>query len=442
MHTVLVNSLCVFIKLGVSIRTISESMLNLKEIAESVIKKPGVFLDETKLYPEYVPDVLPHREEQFKLLTKMFKHVIVSPGSSSARAVLYGSLGTGKTATAISFGKVITRLASERGMKLRYAHVNCASAKSALSVLREIKNQLGLSIPDRGLGLPEFAQALLKEMDMENLYAVVTLDEFDSVLFNFKSEDRYSLVRFYDIFHAETLRLNFIYISRMRLNDIVRALDEISGSYMMRNTIVFNPYKSKELYDILEYRAVEAFYPGVVDSDVFEYIANIVGYDTGGDGNARKALAILYAAGKLAEKEIDEGRAARVLVDHVRAVSASEDLSLIHVLDSLNYLNLHQLLLLKSIALGLKETGSNYVSIGYVEEIYRRLCNSLGLEPRKHTQVYYYVSELASRGVVMARKTLRGRRGRSSYVSFGAAPLDSLLNALDRVIAVRSEVGE
>ncbi|MEM0066169.1 MAG: ORC1-type DNA replication protein [Sulfolobales archaeon] len=417
-------------------------MFNLKEIAESIIRKPGVFLDETKLYPEYVPDVLPHREEQFKQLTKMFKHVIISPGSSSARVVLYGSLGTGKTATAISFGKVITRLASEKGVKLRYAHVNCASSKSALSVLREIKNQLGLSVPDRGLGFPEFAQALLKEMDMEDLYAVVTLDEFDSVLLNFKTEDKYSLVRFYDIFHSEVMRLNFIYISRMRLNDIIRTLDEISGSYMMRNTIVFNPYKSKELYDILKYRAEEAFYPGVVDSEVFEYISNLVGYDAGGDGNARKALAILYAAGKLAEKEIEEGRASRVLVEHVRAVSASEDLSLIHVLDSLNYLNIHQLLLLKSIALGLKETGSNYVSIGYVEDVYKRLCSSLGLEPRKHTQIYYYVSELASRGIVMTKKTLKGRRGRSSYVSFGAAPLDSLLNVLEKAIAMRREVGE
>lgn len=417
-------------------------MYNLREIAENIIKRPGVFIDETKLYPEYVPEVLPHREEQFKQLTKMFKHVIISPGSSSARVVLYGSLGTGKTATAISFGKVITRLAGEKGIKLRYAHVNCASAKSALSVLREMKNQLGLSVPDRGLGFSEFAQALLKEMDMEDLYAVVTLDEFDSVLFNFRSEDRYSLVRFYDMFHAEVMRLNFIYVSRMRVNDIIRALDEISGSYMMRNTIVFNPYKSRELYDILKCRAEEAFYPGVVGGDVIEYIANLVGYDTGGDGNARKALAILYAAGKMAEREIEEGRASRVLVDHVRAVSVSEDLSLIHVLDSLNHLNLHQLLLLKSIALGLKETGSNYVSIGYVEEIYRRLCDGLGLVPRKHTQVYYYISELASRGIIMTRKTLKGRRGRSSYVSFGAAPLDSLLSALEKTIAVRREVGE
>jgi cell division control protein 6 len=417
-------------------------MFNLKELAESVIKKPGVFLDETKLYPEYVPESLPHREEQFKQLVKIFKHIVVSPGSSSARVVLYGSLGTGKTATAISFGKVITRLAAEKGIKLRYAHVNCASTRSALSVLREVKNQLGLGIPDRGLGLSEFAQVLLKEMDREDLYAVVTLDEFDSVLAGFRGEDKYALVRFYDMFHSDVMRLNFIYVSRMKLNDILRTLDEISGSYMMRNTIFFNPYKSKELFDILRYRADEAFYPGVIDNDVFEYIANLVGYDTGGDGNARKALAILYAAGKLAEREIEEGKTTRVLVDHVRAVSASEDLGLIHVLDSLNYLSTHQLLLLKAIALGLKETGESYVNIGHVEEIYQRLCSNLGIEPRRHTQIYYYVSELANRGIVMVKKALKGRRGRSSYVSFGAAPIDSLLKVIERTIAMRREIGE
>ncbi len=417
-------------------------MLNFREIAESVLKKPGVFLDETRLYPEYVPDVLPHREEQFKQLTKLFKHVVVMPGSSSARVILYGPLGTGKTATAMSFGRVIARLAAERGVKLRYVHVNCAGAKSALSVLREIKNQLGLSVPDRGLSFSEFAQALLKEMDSEDLYAIATLDEFDSVLYSFRKEERYSLIRFYDIFHAEKLRLNFIYVSRMRPSEVIRTLDEVSEGYMMRNTIVFSPYKSGELYDILRYRAEGAFYPGVVGDDVFGYIANLVGYDTGGDGSARKALAILYAAGKLAEREIEEGRASRVLVEHVRAVSASEDMSLVHVLDSLNYLGLHHLLLLKAVALGLRETGGDYVNIGYVEEIYRRLCRGMGLEPRRHTQVYYYVTELASRGIVMTRKSMKGRRGRSSYVSFGAAPLDSLLSALERAIAVRREVGE
>ncbi len=421
---------------------ISESMSNIKEVIESIIKKPGVFIDETKLYPEYVPEVLPHREEHLKQLTKMFKHVIVSPGSSSGRVILYGSLGTGKTATAISFGRVMSRIAGEHGIKLKYIHVNCASVKGALPVLREIKNQLGLSIPDRGLGLLEFAQALLKELDLNDLYAIVTLDEFDSVLTSFKAEDRYVLLRFYDVFHSEVLRLNFIYISRMKPHEIARVLDEVSGGYVIRNTIVFSAYRARELYDILRYRAEEAFQPGVVGDDVFEYIANLVGSDTGGDGNARKALAILYTAGKLAEREIEEGRASRVLVDHVRAVSAREDVSLVHVLDSLNYLNLHQLLLLKAIALGLKSSGDDYVGIGMVESIYRRLCSEIGIEPRKHTQVYYYVSELANRGMIMVRKSLKGRRGRSSYVSFGAAPLDSLLNALNRTIALRRELGE
>jgi len=266
-------------------------MQDINEIIESEVKRPSVFIDESKLYPEYVPDKLPHREEQVRQLTRLFKSIILRPGTVSVRTLLVGPIGSGKTVTSIVFGTNFSRLAERKGVNIRYVHVNCSKSKNPATIFREIKNQLGLNLPDRGLSATELGSALLKLLDMEDLYLLVALDEFDYFLRVSKPDDRYMIVRFYDVFKTGVKRLNFIYITRGTPTYISSLVDDITGSYLMKNIVMFNPYKSKEILDILKTRAEVAFYPGVISDDVLDYIANLVGTDNGGDGNARKALA-------------------------------------------------------------------------------------------------------------------------------------------------------
>jgi len=410
-------------------------MQDINEIIESEVKRPSVFIDESKLYPEYVPDKLPHREEQVRQLTRLFKSIILRPGTVSVRTLLVGPIGSGKTVTSIVFGTNFSRLAERKGVNIRYVHVNCSKSKNPATIFREIKNQLGLNLPDRGLSATELGSALLKLLDMEDLYLLVALDEFDYFLRVSKPDDRYMIVRFYDVFKTGVKRLNFIYITRGTPTYISSLVDDITGSYLMKNIVMFNPYKSKEIFDILKTRAEVAFYPGVISDDVLDYIANLVGTDNGGDGNARKALAVLHAAGKLADKEMLEGRATRVTIDHVRAVFSREYPSLINLIDALHYLPLHELLVLKAIALALLRTGEDYVSMGVIEGVYRRLCSEIGEEARGHTKVYTYVMDLRHRGIIITRSNIKGRRGRSTYVSFGAIPLNELIRKLDHIIS-------
>jgi len=409
-------------------------MQDINEIIESEVKKPSVFIDESKLYPEYVPDKLPHREDQVRQLTRLFKSIILRPGSASIRVLLAGPIGSGKTVTSIVFGMNFSKLAEERGVKLKYVHVNCSKSRNPASIFREIKTQLGLNLPDRGLSATELGNMLLKLLDEEDMYLLVALDEFDYFLRVSKSDDRYIIVRFYDVFKAEAKRLNFIYITRGTPTYISSLVDDVTGSYLMKNVVIFDPYKSREIFDILKSRAEVAFYPGVVGDEVLDYIANLVGVDNGGDGNARKALAILHAAGKLADKEMLEGKASRVTIEHVRAVFSQEYPMLINLIDTLHYLPLHELLVLKAIALALIRTGEDYVPMGIIEDIYRGLCAEIGEEARGHTKVYMYVMDLKHRGIIITKSTVKGRRGRSTYVSFGAIPLNELIKKVDQVI--------
>lgn len=409
-------------------------MREINELIESEIARPSVFIDESVLYPEYVPAVIRHRDEQFKHLARIFKPFLIKPGSLSAKALLVGPVGTGKTVTAVSFGRAITVSAERKGIHLRYAHINCSRSNNTASIFRDLKNQLGLPIPDRGLSAHEMISGVLRILEREDMYVLVTLDEFDYFLRASGTEDRYLVLRLYDVFKEEVKRLSFMYVVRGSPAYIWSKLDSFTGSYLMKNLITFDPYKANELYDILRDRVEMAFYPGVVGDEVINYIAHLTGYDTGGDGNARKALAILHAAGKLADKEMLEGRADRVTLDHVRAVVAQEYPALINLLDTLHYLPLHELLVLKAIALTLSVSGDDFVPIGEIERVYRKLCEELGEQPRGHTKVYMFVVDLRQRGIILTKTSMKGRKGRSTYIGFGAVPLNVLIQKLDSVI--------
>ena len=416
-------------------------MREINELIESEISRPSVFIDESVLYPEYVPSNIRHRDTQFRLLARIFKPLLIKPGSLSVKALLVGAVGTGKTVTAMAFGRAFSASASRKGLRLKYAHINCSRSNNAASVFRDLKNQLGLPLPDRGLSVHEMISGILNVLKHEDLYVLVTLDEFDYFLKATNPEDRYLILRLYDVFKEGVKRLSFMYVVRGSPARIWSKLDSFTGSYLMKNLITFDPYKANELFDILSDRVELAFYPGVVGEEVIDYVAHLTGYDTGGDGNARKALAVLHAAGKLADKDMLEGKADRVTIDHVRAVVAQEYPAIIDVLDTLHYLPLHELLILKAIAMTLSVSGDDYVSTGEVERVYKRLCKELNESPRGHTKVYMYINDLRQRGIIMTKTTLKGKRGRSTYIGFGVAPLSFLIQRLDKTITDKKMLG-
>jgi len=409
-------------------------MNELRELIESEIKRPSVFIDETVLYPEFIPPVIRYRDKQLRQLVELFKPVILKPGSSSVKVLLAGPVGSGKTLTSIVFGREISRVAEGRGIKLRYVHVNCSRSKNLVGIIREAKDSLGLHIPDRGVSSSELLSAFLKLLSRDNTYLILALDEFEYFLNTAPPEDKHAIVRMYDVAQEDVKRVNMIFIVRGSPANVWSKVDSVTGSYLMKNLVSFEPYRASELYTILKDRVDAAFHQGVVGDEVIDYISRMSGYDTGGDGNARKALAVLHAAGKLADKDLAEGRTTRVTIDHVRQVIAQEYPAIVDLLDNLHYLSLHEILVLEAVLRALKDTGLDYVPMSTVEATYNKLCEELGEEPRKHTQLYSYLMDLKQRGIILTRTSLKGRRGRSTYVGFGAAPLEAVLQKLNAMI--------
>src|SRR5260370_17362927 len=67
------------------------------EIVRDALSKPTIFKDEGPLSLEWLPNRLPHRENQLRFLAELFRSVIDKPGTTSPKVLITGDIGTGKT---------------------------------------------------------------------------------------------------------------------------------------------------------------------------------------------------------------------------------------------------------------------------------------------------------------------------------------------------------
>lgn len=407
---------------------LGESVSNTQEIIESVLSKISIFKSKEKLYPEYVPNVLPHRERQLKELASIFKTILSEPGSVSQRALLVGGVGTGKTVTARAFGKDFTIIARRRGLNLKYIHVNCHRDRTLYEISVEIIKQLGASIPTRGLSPQEMFSAIHSYLDVENIYLILALDEFDYFISTAGNDAVYFLIRIYDEHPSLVKRINYIFIARTLTS--LSLLDSTTESYLIKRVIRFEPYSSKELFDILKVRSEEAFYPGAVGNDVLNFIANSIGVDKGGTGNARAALELLLLSGEIAEQEGSH----LITYEHVRKAYAYVDPNAVIIGDVITYLKMHELIILKAIVSVLEKSNEYEITMGKVEREYRKICSQLNLKPRRHTQVYEYIMNLKKLGIISARVSGKGYRGKTTLISISAVPLDVLNKMVEDTI--------
>ncbi|MEZ0394343.1 MAG: ORC1-type DNA replication protein [Desulfurococcaceae archaeon] len=399
---------------------------------ERELEGATIFRNRESLAPEFVPDSLPHRDREIEELVRSFKFLLTSPGALSQRVLVLGKVGTGKTALVRVFARDFSRVALRSGVKVRYAHVNCHRNRTLHNVVADIAFQLDVPLPTRGLSAKEMFDALLTYLDDRNEYAIVALDEFHYFASLAGKDAVYFLARSYDATDRAFKRLNFVFIAQ----DVSKLglLDSSLSAYLARNVIKLEPYSSGQLYDILRYRAEQAFYEGVVEDEVLEFIARYEGVDAGGEGNARHALEILAMAGDLAERE----RARRVALDHVRKAITLTSRELVVLSDAIQSLSLHELLFLLAIVRLLRRSGRRYVKMGDAEREYGLLCELLSLQPRKHTQVYEYAMNLKKTGLLEAVPSGEGFRGRTTLLGISYGPLDVLEKYLEELVKRRA----
>jgi cell division control protein 6 len=391
-----------------------------------------IFKDESKLQPEYVPKRLLHRDEQLKALESYFRPFLQRPGSIFVRVVFVGPSGTGKTAVAKKFGERVAGLRMKDGSVLRFAYVNCHANRTLFSIMQKLGRDVGLDVPRRGYSREELIYMIWNHLKGSKEYLIATIDEVDYLAGVERGEALYVLTRLPEITGDQVHRIGLIFVFR-ELESFMR-LDRSIQSTLQHNVVRFEPYTRAQLSDILWARVIEeeALYESAVSDEVIEMIAELIGHDTGGRGDARQALEVLEKAGRIAERE---GRSTILPEDVREAYSKVMPVSKEVIVN----LKLDEKLLLLALARLLqRKRFVSKVPIGLLEMEYQEVCEEFGVEPRRHTAIWDYVRNLHRMGILTAERSGKGQRGRTTLIGLSAIPLQELEKEL--VVMIRREL--
>src|SRR5437899_757134 len=138
------------------------------------IQESRIFKNEEVLYPEYLPELLPHREEQIKLLAQDLTQV--GEGRKPQNIFFHGPPGIGKTAVT---KYVFREFENYSGIKTIY--LNCWDFKTSLAILSQVVIELGFPVQRRGWAKDEIFLRLVESLRKTKKGLVICLDEVDQL---------------------------------------------------------------------------------------------------------------------------------------------------------------------------------------------------------------------------------------------------------------------
>lgn len=382
-----------------------------KHQGEKIIKDYG------KLSFDYVPDVLVHREAQLQRLQTIFRPVLHGVRKT---ALLLGSVGTGKTVTAKRFSQDIISEGSLSSLNVASVLINCREKRSEHAILHAINSYFNPGCPDRGLSAEEFLRSIRKNMESRKLHLIVILDEADEMLRRGADDLIYVLTRFNEEFSQE-YSLSLILISQRYLLD---QLDKSAlSTFCKANIVNFERYNVEELRDIVSSRIDLAFFPGTVENECVDLIA-----EASADwGDARFAIELLETSALIAE----ENRLSVVTPECVREAKnmTCSDGSYETKLSKMDFN--HKLVLL-SIC---RSIGRNaYTTSTATENAYKIASEECNIVAKGTTSFWKYLKDLANDGWIEQRVVTdpNGSGGRTSCIYISDFPIGELRYLIEK----------
>jgi len=388
---------------------VERELMNETSVLEGVfdrfLRGARIFKDREILRHDYVPESLPHREDQIRFLGE-----IVAPllkGVRCSNILIYGKTGTGKTAVVKYVLNKLSQKAQECASPVEFCYINCRWVGTEYRVLSALCHALGVKVPFTGLALGEVFDRFRRGLDTQNGVFIVVLDEIDALVKNRGDTLLYELTRV-----NETLRLGKTSIVGIS-NDLrfKEFLDPRVLSSLSEEENVFRPYDAAELRDILLDRANSAFFDGVLSDSAVSLCAALAAAE---HGDARRALDLLRVAGELAER----GGAKIITEEHIRGAETRIEHD--RVVEALKNLPAHSKLVLLGVYILVKANIARAIT-GEIYEIYCELCEQAGLTPLTQRRVSGLINELDVIGLLNAQVVSMGRYGRTKKIRLGVA---------------------
>jgi cell division control protein 6 len=381
----------------------------------------SVFKDESKLDINYLPTFMVHRDRESRLLMEFFSFLTHCPERMSQRVIVTGEVGTGKTALCQTFGKNLNAEMGRKGIAFRYIHINCREFRGNLAqILHQAVTVFQPNFPSRGYSAGEILKTLLQVLEEEQIFVILALDEFDSLIEKEGSDAVYELTRLQEMHQGQTRRVSFIFIQRNL--DALKNLDDSSQSTLQRNIINLERYGKDPLRDILNDRVELAFEFCTVSEDVVGLIAELASTET---GNARFGIELMWRAGKYADAQDSEMVEPECVRQAVSAIIPKIKRS------ELGIIRKKKKMLLLAIARFFKENKETHVTLTEIEESYNVICEEYEEVPFSHTQLWKYLQRFTQIGLIRTEiGNMDNSRGRTTMISLPAIPAAELEHEL------------
>ena len=369
----------------------------LDDVFEKFVNNANLFKDREVLRHDYLPEKLPHREDQIRLLG-----VTVAPVLKDARCsniFIYGNTGTGKTAVTKYVLSHLEAKAKEYGAPVKFSYVNCRMTGSEYRVFANLSQSVGMTVPFTGLSVGEVFDRFRTGLDASRTILIVVLDEVDALIKNRGDGLLYELTRINETLNKS--KVSIIGISNdLRLKEF---LDPRVFSSLSEEEIIFRPYDASELHNILLERSKLSFREGSLSEAALNVCSALAAAE---HGDARRALDLLRVAGEVAERQ----GANLITEEHVRA--AERNIEHNRVVEALTNLTLHSKLVLLSIY----HSNKSSVTTGEIYDIYNDLCGELGVGLLTQRRLGTLVNELDAMGLLNAKVVSMGRYGRTKKI--------------------------
>jgi len=372
----------------------------LDEVFKKFVYNNKIFKDREVLRHDYLPDKLPHREEQIRQLGETVAPVL--KGSRGSNVFIYGKTGTGKTAVTKYVLSHLEAKAKEFNAPVRFCYVNCRIAGSEYRVFSNLCQNIGVDVPFTGLSVGEVFDRFRAGLDVLKVVFIVVLDEIDALVKVRGDRLLYELTRINE--NLCKSKVSLVGISNdLRLKEF---LDPRVFSSLSEEEIVFRPYDASELGNILLERARLAFCDGALSEAALGLCAALAAAE---HGDARRALDLLRVAGEVAERN----DASVVTEEHVR--EAEKHIEHNRVVEALRNLTLHSKLVILSVY-HLNRANVHSAITGDIYDVYAELCGELSVTPLTQRRLSTLVNELDSMGLLNAKVISMGRYGRTKKI--------------------------
>jgi archaeal cell division control protein 6 len=369
----------------------------LDDVFEKFVNGSHLFKDREVLRHDYLPDKLPHREEQIRLLGQTVAPVLKDARCSNL--FIYGKTGTGKTAVTKYVLSHLETKAKEYGAPVKFCYINCRMTGSEYRVFANLGLSVGTAVPFTGLSVGEVFDRFRSGLESAKIILIVALDEIDVLIKDRGDSLLYELTRINETLSKS--KVSIIGISNdLRLKEF---LDPRVFSSLSEEEVVFRPYDAGELRNILFERSKLSLHEGSLSESALSICSALAAAE---HGDARRALDLLRVAGEVAERQGDK----IITEDHVR--DAEKHIEHNRVVEALANLTLHS----KMVLLSVYHLSRSSATTGEIYDVYNELCGELGVGLLTQRRLGTLVSELDAMGLVNAKVVNMGRYGRTKKI--------------------------